>query len=508
MLWASPSAVVEAGGSLEGAGRFMSLARRRIPGLSHTTVRTQFVTQPLCTLGGVGQTPARTSGAGSLLGSAEHAHPPQTSGLDAEVRRDLIERVGPLAERFVAAGHRFFLVGGLVRDLLLGHGIDNDIDITTDALPNRIAELTAQWAHVIWDQGKAFGTIGARRGDTTVEITTHRAESYDRDSRKPHVRFCDDIVIDLSRRDFTVNAMAIELPGWSLLDPFGGRMDLASGVLRTPSEPVGLFSDDPLRMLRAARFSARLDLEPTPDLIAAVHSTRPRLDIVSTERIAAELTKLLELPRPAAGVAFLDHTGLLGDLLPPWNAETDNACSAARLEVPTAALDAVEAEVGLRWAVLLGPVCPTADRAAACLAALRIPKHTVTRVAAILRAVAALEDAGGAIPTPSARRLVVGHADTIEAAASALAAWGRPLRSAAVAALREIETTEGAALRTLPVDGNRVMALLDCSGPMVGEALSWLTEQQIRRGPLDEATACGLLTDWVSRRDCEKLPLA
>ena len=467
---------------------------------------TQVVARPLCTLGVVGQTPARTSRAGSLLRNGGHGHQLESSALDAQDRRELTERVGSLAERFGAAGHRFYLVGGLVRDLLLGHGIDADIDITTDALPNRIAELVAGWADAIWDQGRAFGTIGARRGDTTVEITTHRAESYDQDSRKPHVRFSDDITIDLSRRDFTVNAMAIELPGWTLLDPFDGRTDLASGVLRTPSEPVGLFSDDPLRMLRAARFCARLDLEPTPDLVAAVRSTRPRLNIVSKERIAGELTKLLELPRPSAGVAFLEHTGLLGDLLPPWSAAPDGAHSAARLEVPTAALDAVDAEVGLRWAVLLGPVCSTADRAAACLAALRIRKHTISRVTAILGTVAALEaaleDAGPTVPPTSARRLVARHADAITAGASALTAWGRPLSPASVAVLREIEATEGEALRKLPVDGHRVMTLLDCSGPMVGEALSWLTEQQIERGPLDEATACELLTDWVSRRDC------
>ncbi len=452
----------------------------------------------------MGHTPARTSRAGSPGGSRGYGHQLEFKALDAEDRRDLTERVGTLAERFIAAGHRFFLVGGLVRDLLLGHGIDADIDITTDALPDRIAELTAGWADVIWEQGKAFGTIGARCDDTTVEITTHRAESYDRGSRKPHVRFSNDITIDLSRRDFTVNAMAIELPGWTLLDPFGGRRDLAAGVLRAPSEPVGLFFDDPLRMLRAARFCARLDLEPTPDLVAAVRSTRPRLNVVSKERIATELTKLLELPRPSAGVAFLEHTGLLGDLLGPWSAAPDGARSIARIEVPTAALDAVDGEIGLRWAVLLGPVCSTPDHAADCLAALRIRKHTISRVTAILRTVAALDaalqNADRVVQRPSARRLVIRHAREIEAASDALTAWGRPLSAATVAALREIERTEGEALRKLPVDGHRVMTLLDCSGPMVGEALSWLTEQQIERGPLDEATACELLTDWKSHQ--------
>ena len=164
-------------------------------------------------------------------------------------------------------------------------------------------------------------------------------------------------------------------------------------------------------MLRAARFSAKLDLEPTPELVAAVRSTRPRLNIVSKERIAAELTKLLKLPRPSAGFAFLEHTGLLSDLLAPWSAELDGAGSAARMEVLTAALDTADADLGVRWAVLLGPVCPTPDHAAVGLATLRIDKHTISRVTAILRTVAALdaalEDAGPRIPeaigTPTRR---------------------------------------------------------------------------------------------------------
>lgn len=425
--------------------------------------------------------------------------------LSDDDRRALLERIEPLAAAFAGAGHRFFLVGGLVRDALLGHGLTGDIDITTDATPDQIAVLAAGWADAVWDQGKRFGTIGARRGGTTVEITTHRAESYDRGSRKPHVRFSDDVATDLSRRDFTVNAMAIELPGWVLLDPFDGVSDLADGVLRTPSPPEGLFADDPLRMLRAARFSAQLSLVATPELVAAVHSSRARLAIVSRERIEAELTKLLELPQPSAGVRFLDHTGLLGDLLPPWQ-HADAA-------VPAAALDDV-AHLGdlvaLRWAILLGPVC---DEAAAtrCLSALRCDNATRKKVAAILGAARALEaaatTAGATVGTDHAagrqlaRRLVADHEPELDAAAASSAAWGRAVHEPFASWLAEVRADEGIGLRRLPIDGRRVMELLGASGPAVGEALEWLRTQQIEHGPLDAERACGLLTGWNQGRE-------
>ncbi|MDE0677705.1 MAG: CCA tRNA nucleotidyltransferase [Acidimicrobiaceae bacterium] len=425
---------------------------------------------------------------------------PGTPVLSDDDRRELLERIEPLAAAFAGAGYRFFLVGGLVRDALLGHGLTGDIDITTDAKPDQIAVLAAGWADTVWDQGKRFGTIGARRGSTTVEITTHRAESYDSSSRKPHVRFSDDVATDLSRRDFTVNAMAIELPGWALLDPFDGLTDLADGVLRTPSPPEGLFADDPLRMLRAARFSAQLSLIATPELVAAVRSSRPRLAIVSRERIEAELTKLLELPRPSAGVRFLDDTGLLGDLLPPWRQ--------AEAAVPAAVLDDV-ADLGdpvaLRWAILLGPVCDEAA-AARCLSALRCDNATRTKVAATLRAARALETAAtrasadDAVWRKTARQLIADHEPELDAAAASLAAWGNELREPFAARLAELRATEGASLRRLPIDGHRVMKLLGTSGPAVGEALEWLRTQQIEHGPLDAEGACRLLTAWNQGR--------
>lgn len=429
--------------------------------------------------------------------------------LSDDDRRELLERIEPLAAAFAGAGHRFFLVGGLVRDALLGHGLTGDIDITTDAKPDQIAVLAAGWADTVWDQGKRFGTIGARRGSTTVEITTHRAESYDSSSRKPHVRFSDDVATDLSRRDFTVNAMAIELPGWALLDPFDGLTDLADGVLRTPSPPEGLFADDPLRMLRAARFSAQLSLIATPELVAAVRSSRPRLAIVSRERIEAELTKLLELPRPSAGVRFLEHTGLLGDLLPPWQ-HADAAVPAAALDAVPDAGGGLAERVALRWAILLGPVCDPAA-AARCLSTLRYDGATRRSVAAMLRAVGALEAAAadasatveadvetaGAASLRSARQLIVDHEPELDAARASLAAWGRAAREPFASRLAEVRAAEAGGLRRLPVDGHRVMELLGRSGPAVGEALAWLRSQQIENGPLSAEQACDLLANWT-----------
>ena len=424
--------------------------------------------------------------------------------LSDDDRRELLERIEPLAAAFAGAGHRFFLVGGLVRDALLGHGLTGDIDITTDAVPDRIAELAAGWADTVWDQGKRFGTIGARRGGTTVEITTHRAESYDSSSRKPYVRFSEDVATDLSRRDFTVNAMAIELPGWALLDPFDGSTDLADGVLRTPSPPEGLFADDPLRMLRAARFSAQLSLTAAPDLVAAVRSSRPRLAIVSRERIEAELTKLLALPQPSAGVRFLDETGLLGDLLPPWR-HADAA-------VPAAALDDVADlgdRVALRWAILLGPVC---DEAAAtrCLSSLRCDTTTRKKVTAILRACRALEAAAASASAHDAawrkatRQLIADHEPELDATTASLAAWGHELREPFTTRLAELRAAEGTGLRRLPIDGHRVMELLGTSGPAVGDALEWLRTQQIEHGPLDAEQARTLLVAWHQDQERSK----
>jgi poly(A) polymerase len=237
----------------------------------------------------------------------------------------VLTELQPLAARFAAAGHRLFLVGGTVRDLLVGSAsTDIDLDLTTDARPEEIKACLHGWADAMWTQGERFGTIGARRDayegfpERVYEITTFRTESYHQDSRKPSVSFGDSIEEDLCRRDFTVNAMAIEITSSSpvLVDPHGGAVDLVSKVLRTPMGPEISFSDDPLRMLRAARFIAGYHLQPQPELLEAVRVMAARIEIVSPERIRDELDKLMTVDHPTAGLWFLVDSGLADHFLP------------------------------------------------------------------------------------------------------------------------------------------------------------------------------------------------
>jgi poly(A) polymerase len=235
----------------------------------------------------------------------------------------ILAELAPLTERFANAGKRLYLVGGTVRDLLIGRGdaanVDAfDFDATTDARPEETKKIVSGWADAVWTQGERFGTIGAKKNGRVYEITTHRAEAYSPDSRKPDVLFADAIDADLSRRDFTVNAMALELTGASpaLIDPFNGAADLIARVLRTPLSPEESFNDDPLRMLRAARFIAALNLTPDPALVTAVKNMSGRLDIVSRERIQAEIDRLIVLDHPTAGLWFLVDTGLAAHFFP------------------------------------------------------------------------------------------------------------------------------------------------------------------------------------------------
>ncbi|MGA0152247.1 MAG: CCA tRNA nucleotidyltransferase [Ilumatobacteraceae bacterium] len=231
----------------------------------------------------------------------------------------VLAEVADLAALFRAGNRRLYLVGGTVRDLLLGiETTDLDFDATTDARPDEIKKLIAPWADAVWTQGEKFGTIGARKGERVYEITTHRAEAYHPDTRKPDVEFADAIESDLSRRDFTINAMALEVTSDdpTLVDPFAGVADLMSRTLRTPLDPDISFSDDPLRMMRAARFVAKLKMTPTPELVEAVRHMKDRLEIVSAERIRDELNKLIVVDSPTTGLWFLVETGLADLFLP------------------------------------------------------------------------------------------------------------------------------------------------------------------------------------------------
>ena len=222
-----------------------------------------------------------------------------------------------LAQSFAAQGFRLALVGGPVRDALLGR-LGNDLDFTTDARPEVTKKILQGWAENVWDTGIEFGTVAGKRGDTTIEVTTYRTESYDPDSRKPEVEYGDSIEGDLSRRDFTVNSMALELTTKTpeFIDPFNGLEDLAKRVLRTPAKAENSFSDDPLRMMRAARFASQLDFEIAPDVLQAIKDMAGRISIISAERIRDEFTKMLMSKNPRTGITILVETGLAEIVLP------------------------------------------------------------------------------------------------------------------------------------------------------------------------------------------------
>ena len=231
----------------------------------------------------------------------------------------VVAELAPVTAAFAAAGRRLYIVGGTVRDLLLGRDVGAlDFDFTTDARPDETKSILAGIVDSVWTQGERFGTIAAKRGDRTLEVTTHRAEAYSPDSRKPDVRFSDSVLSDLSRRDFTINAMALELTSASpqLVDPHGGLDDLMAKRLRTPLSPEESFNDDPLRMLRAARFVATLAVVPDDGLVTAVKAMNERLHIVSPERVRNEFDRMMVTDSPTLGLRLAVETGLADRFLP------------------------------------------------------------------------------------------------------------------------------------------------------------------------------------------------
>ncbi len=234
--------------------------------------------------------------------------------------RSLIERAplaGSLAQAFKDQGFTLALVGGPVRDAILGR-LGNDLDFTTNAHPLETKKILQGWADNVWDTGIAFGTVAGKRGETTVEVTTYRTEKYDPESRKPEVEYGDSIHGDLSRRDFTVNSMALELTGEKpeFIDPFNGLQDLAAKILRTPVRPGDSFNDDPLRMMRAARFASQLNFEIAPEVLSSMKDLAHRISIISAERVRDEFTKIIMSPDPRIGITILVDTGLADIVLP------------------------------------------------------------------------------------------------------------------------------------------------------------------------------------------------
>ncbi len=414
--------------------------------------------------------------------------------------RSAAGRLAPWGRRFAeSGGWRLYVVGGAVRSLLAGTalGDDDELDMTTDAPPEVVWRILSDWVDSIWDQGQRFGTVGCRSQGRIVEITTHRAEVYPAGSRQPEVSYGDDLLADLVRRDFTIGAMAFQLPVEAaaatkveLIDPFGGRKDLACGRLRTPRAAELSFGEDPLRMLRAARFVATLGLVAESELEQAMSQLRGRLEIVSRERCARELALLLAAEVPGAGIDLLARTGVLFELIPELT-----AAGQPERRAGGALADMVAATLALRLAALLWPVADVA----AVARRLRFPGSVARSSGAIAEAARALLAAAEApLADATVRRWAAAAGGTAAAAAqlATAAAAGTSTVAAFVDRWRTLEAAEDLAPPP-PLRGSDVMALLGIGpGPAVGAALRYLEELRLAVGPLQPAEARQLLSQW------------
>jgi poly(A) polymerase len=449
-----------------------------------------------------------------------------------------------LAAHFEKASHELYLVGGPVRDALLGRA-HADLDFATDATPDETIAIVKPLAQNLWLQGREFGTVGAEIAGLHMEITTFRTETYQPSSRHPDVTFAADIETDLSRRDFTVNAMAIQLPGTNAVDPFGGKDDLAKKVLRTPVDPDDSFSDDPLRMLRAFRFASQLDFQIAPEVLESIERLRDQLRTVSAERIRDELSKLLVGAAPGRALDLADRTGLADLFLPELSSlklEQDPVHRHKDVFRHTlAVVERTPPVLVLRLAALLHDVGKPktrrigpggvsfhhhevvgAEMAEKRLRELRFPNEIVEQVRTVIflhhrfhtyrlgwndSAVRRyVRDAGPLLGTLNS--LVRADCTTRDAAkAKKLAARMDELeeRIAELAAREELE-------RIRPdLDGFQIMRYLGVpAGPVVGEAVAHLLEIRLDEGPLSQDEAFDRLDAWARSRGLEpageKLP--
>ncbi|WP_435193676.1 CCA tRNA nucleotidyltransferase [Streptomyces sp. NRRL F-5630] len=461
-------------------------------------------------------------------------------------------RVSPvadeLARRFEEAGFTLALVGGSVRDALLGR-LGNDLDFTTDARPEDVLALVRPWADAVWEVGIAFGTVGcqkaARVGEEEqsfqIEVTTYRSEAYDRGSRKPQVSYGDSIEEDLVRRDFTVNAMAVFLPEKRFVDPHGGLDDLAAKALRTPGTPEASFSDDPLRMLRAARFAAQLDFEVAPEVVAAMTAMAERIDIVSAERVQGELNKLLLSAHPVKGLRLLVDTGLADRVLPELPAlrlESDEHhrhkdVYEHSLTVLEQAIDLEEdgPDLTLRLAALLHDIGKPKTRrfegdgrvsfhhheivgaklAKKRLAALKYSNELIRDVSRLIELHLRFHGYGTGEWTDSAVRRYVRDAGPLLTRLHKLTrsdCTTRNKRKANALAraydgleqrIEELQEQEELDAIRPDLDGNEIMALLGIApGPAIGKAYAFLLDLRMEKGPLGKEAAGEALREWWS----------
>ncbi|MET7345377.1 CCA tRNA nucleotidyltransferase, partial [Streptomyces sp. NPDC005547] len=451
-------------------------------------------------------------------------------------------RVSPvaddLARRFQDAGFSLALVGGSVRDALLGR-LGNDLDFTTDARPEDVLKIVRPWADSVWEVGIAFGTVGAQKNGYQIEVTTYRSEAYDRNSRKPEVSYGDSIEDDLVRRDFTVNAMAVALPEKEFIDPHGGLEDLSERVLRTPGTPEESFSDDPLRMLRAARFAAQLDFQVAPEVVTAMTEMAGRIEIVSAERVREELNKLLLSSHPREGLSLLVETGLAQQVLPELPAlrlESDEHhrhkdVYEHSLTVLEQAIDLEEdgPDLVLRLAALLHDIGKPRTRrfekdgrvsfhhhevvgakmTKKRMTALKYSNEMVKDVSKLVELHLRFHGYGDGEWTDSAVRRYVRDAGPLlerlhkltrsdcttrnkrKAAALSRTYDGLEERIAQLKGQEELD-----AIRP-DLDGNEIMQILDVGpGPVIGKAYAFLLELRLENGPLAHDEAVAELKKW------------
>ncbi|MFF5447470.1 CCA tRNA nucleotidyltransferase [Streptomyces sp. NPDC012888] len=451
-------------------------------------------------------------------------------------------RVAPVADelgrRFQEAGFRLALVGGSVRDALLGR-LGNDLDFTTDARPEDVLRIVRPWADTVWDVGIAFGTIGCQKGGFQIEVTTYRSEAYDRSSRKPEVSYGDSIEEDLVRRDFTVNAMALALPEQEFIDPHGGLADLQAKVLRTPGTPEESFSDDPLRMMRAARFAAQLDFEVAPEVVAAMKEMSDRIEIVSAERVQTELNKLLLSGHPRKGLGLFVDSGLADRVLPELPAlrlESDEHhrhkdVYEHSLTVLEQAIDLEEngPDLVLRLAALLHDIGKPRTRrfepdgrvsfhhhevvgakmTKKRMTALKYSNDMVKDVSRLVELHLRFHGYGAGEWTDSAVRRYVRDAGPLlerlhkltrsdcttrnKRKANALSKTYDGLEER-IAQLKQQEELD--AIRP-DLDGNEIMKVLGVGpGPVIGKAYAFLLDLRLENGPMGHDAAVAALKDW------------
>jgi len=461
----------------------------------------------------------------------------------AALLRKRVPEVADLGRLFATHGHQLALVGGPVRDVFRGER-PSDLDLTTDATPDQILAVVDGWADATWTVGIAFGTVGLRRGSLVFEITTYRSEQYRDTSRKPDVRYGRSLEEDLSRRDFTVNAMAARLPGYELVDPFGGLDALQEKVLRTPGRPEDSFNDDPLRILRAARFAAKLGFAVAADVRAAMTGQAPRLGIVSAERIGGELTKLMLTPDPALGIDILVQTDVADLVLPEVSQlrmEADehhrhkdvyqHSLTVLKQAVELEPRYGLEADLTVRLAALLHDIGKPQTRellpdgrvafhlhevvgaklARRRLTALRFPKDVIRDVSELVRLHLRFHGYGEGEWTDSAVRRYVRDAGPLLSRLHVLTRADCTTRNQARAQrlaraygaleqrIAELGEQEELARIRPELDGNDIMRILGLTpGPLVGQAYDFLLELRITRGLIGRDQAVQELLGWAA----------